>query len=68
MTLYFCIFFYDLSHFFGRQYPIVQLTERHSNPLRDNFRFEPTNVRSLDLNTIRISVPTAIDVVATIIG
>ena len=61
-------FYYDLSHFFGREYPIVQLTKRDGNPKKDNFRFEPTNVRSLDLNTLRVSVPTAIDAVVTVIG
>lgn len=61
-------FYYDLSHFFGRQYPIVQITKRLTNPLLDNFRFEPTNVRSLDLNTVRISVPEAMNAEVTIVG
>jgi len=61
-------YYYDLAHFFGRQYPVVQVTKRMGNPKLDNYRIEPKNVRSLDENTIRISVSTAIDAEVTIIG
>ena len=61
-------YYYDLVHFFGRQYPVVQVTKRMGNPKLDNYRIEPKNVRSLDENTIRISVSTAIDAEVTIIG
>lgn len=61
-------YYYDLAHFFGRQYPVVQVTKRMSNPLLDNYRIEPKSVRSLDGNTIRLSVSNAMDVEVTIIG
>ena len=61
-------YYYDLAHFFGRQYPVVQVTERKGNAKLDNYRIEPKNVRSLDENTIRLSVSKAINVEVTIIG
>lgn len=68
-------FYYDISHFTGTQYPVVQVVKRKTHIVgstgtadMDNFRFDPLNVRSLSKNVVRLSVSTAIDAEVTVIG